>query len=142
MHRITRVALSALGAGAAAAAIVGAAPAGAEPNAGSDPAWVVTTYLDYRLNQSPLVPDYPYVCAAGSEWSPAGMTVPGGPPLALQPDAVLDIRTYDPSSVQVFESRDRRYHVVTVDVAGYERAETRYFLLGPSAEGFCIGEIN
>lgn len=125
---------------AAAASLLAPGPAGAAPVKGDDPAWVVTNYLDHRLFQS-AVPDYPYVCATGIDWSPAGVTVPGGPPLPLAGNVVLDIRSYAPATIKVSEARNHTYRVVSVGTAGYERAETRNFILAPSPGGFCIGDI-
>lgn len=131
---------------AAAAMLLAAAPAGAAPTYGDDPAWVVSNYLDHRLYGTEVA-DYPYVCAQDREWSPAGIVLPNGAPFAAEQGTVLDIRSYDPASIRVYEARNHEYRVVTVAVAGYERTETRNFILGPIGagsdnEGYCIGQLD
>jgi hypothetical protein len=130
---------------AAAALLLAAAPAGAAPTHGGDPAWVVSNYLDHRLYGTEVA-DYPYVCAQDREWSPGGIALPNGAPFAAEQDSVLDIRSYDAASIRVYEARNHDYRVVTVDVAGYERAETRTFILAPTSdvtggESYCIGQL-
>lgn len=138
MNRSTLV-VSAVGIAAALCA-VGGVTANAEQSPGSDPTWVVANYLDNRLYGA-AVADYPFVCSADREWSPAGVATTDGPPFAAEQDTVLDIRTYEPESLQVVPARNAEYRIVSVAVAGYERAETRNFLLAPQDGGYCIGEV-
>lgn len=120
----------------------GDGPAGAttQGNPGADPAWVVTSYLDNRLDGK-AVPDYPYVCAEDAPWTPAGLDNGSPPPFAAEQDRFLDIQSYNRASVEVHVARDPRYRAVTLSVRGYERQEERTFLLGPQGGGFCIGEL-
>ncbi|MFH5208009.1 hypothetical protein [Antrihabitans spumae] len=124
----------------AASLLLAGGPAAAEPARGTDPGWVVSNYLDHRLYGA-AVADYPYVCAPDREWSPTGVVEHDGPPFAHEQDLVLDIRSYDPSSIHFYQARNQNYFVVVVDVSGYERTESRSFVLAPGTEGYCIGQL-
>lgn len=114
--------------------------AAAEALKGNDPIWVVTQFLNQRVNKQ-TVPTYPYVCPTGRPWSPAGVDS-DEVPLSESQSLIFDIVSFDPKSMRAEPARNPAYRVVTVRVKGREREEDRNFLLGPLTDlGFCVGDV-
>ena len=107
---------------------------------GNDPIWVVTQFLNQRVNKL-TVPTYPYVCPTGRPWSPAGVDS-DEVPLSESQSLIFDIVSFDPNSMRVEQARNPAYRVVTVHVKGRGHEEDRNFLLGPLTDlGFCVGDV-
>lgn len=117
-------------------AVLGAGSAAATSTPLShDPAGIVQYSLDHRDSTD-------YTCPATMVWNaPGSRSVE--PPFVHKQHQAIDIRSYDPASFRVRDAGGEfpGYVYVDVDVRGYERAETRTFVLGPTADGYCIGDL-